>query len=176
MESVKVLLWLEPVYTVSWSSPLGVESLENEVEPPYARSRLLPEDTAENVELTPLPHVSAPLETPHEPLDVDIVKLLVVPENVYVASVWTDHVPLVSSPPVVLETIVPLEGSVPEPCIAKGESFLEVLPGDTTLSHLHQWANFRSGRKAYRKQKKYWRMRHLRYSRRWWWWWWTSQT
>ena len=38
-------------------------------------------------ELTPLPHVSFPLETPQLPLDVDIVKLLAEPEKWYVASV-----------------------------------------------------------------------------------------
>ena len=57
--------------------------------------------TAENVlGLTPLPQVSAPLEMAHLPLDVDIVKLEVVPDNVYVAGVWTDQVPAVSRPPV----------------------------------------------------------------------------
>ncbi len=39
--------------------------------------------TAENVvALTPLPQVSFPLETPQLPFDVDIVKLLLVPEKV----------------------------------------------------------------------------------------------
>ena len=66
--------------------------------------------------LTPLPQVSCPPETPQLPLEVDIVKLLAEPEKVYVASVWTDHVPLVSSPPVVLAWIVPLLGKLPGLC------------------------------------------------------------
>ena len=110
------MLWLEPVKTVSCAVPLGVASLENVVEPPNASSRLLPEVTAENVDaLTPLPPVSWPLETPQEPFEVFIVNELVVPEKVYVASVCTDHVPPVRRPPVVLASIVPLEGSEPEP-------------------------------------------------------------
>ena len=65
--------------------------------------------------LTPLPQVSCPPETPQLPFEVDIVKLLAEPEKVYVASVCTDHVPPVRRPPVVLASIVPLEGSEPEP-------------------------------------------------------------
>ncbi|KAI0334404.1 hypothetical protein GY45DRAFT_1318415 [Cubamyces sp. BRFM 1775] len=88
MFSVNFSLWLLPVYTVSWSVPLGVSSLEKSVEPEYASSKLLPDATAENVdELTPLPHVSFPPETPQLPLDVFIVKLLADPEKWYVASV-----------------------------------------------------------------------------------------
>ena len=49
---------------------------------------------------TPPPQVRAPLETEQLPLDVDIVKLEVVPDKVYVAGVWTDQVPAVSKPPV----------------------------------------------------------------------------
>ena len=70
-------------------------------------------------ELTPLPHVSFPLETPQLPLDVVIVKLLAEPEKWYVASVWVDHVPAVSSPPVVLAWIVPAEGRLPEGCTSR---------------------------------------------------------
>ena len=135
MESVYDLLWLEPVNTVSCAVPLGVASLENEVEPPNARSRLPPDDTAVNVDaVTPLPHVSWPLETPQEPLEVFIVKLLAVPVKVYVASVCTDQVPPVSRPPVVLALIVPLEGRLPELCVilyetrASRRSVLEILP------------------------------------------------
>lgn len=51
---------------------------------------------------TLLPQVNEPPETAHWPLDVDSVKLDVEPERVYVAGVWVDHVPAVSSPPVVL--------------------------------------------------------------------------
>ena len=122
MESVYDLLWLVPVNTVSCVVPLGVASLENEVEPPNARSRLPPDDTAVNVDaVTPLPHVSWPLETPQEPLEVFIVKLLAVPVKVYVASVCVDQVPPVSRPPVVLAVIVPLEGRVPELCVTMRE-------------------------------------------------------
>lgn len=59
--------------------------------------------TAENVDaLTPLPHVREPPETPHLPLEVDIVKLDTDPESVKEANVCVDHVPAESKPPVVL--------------------------------------------------------------------------
>lgn len=117
MERVYDLLWPVPVNTVSWVLPLGVASLENDVEPEDASSRLPPDDTAENVVAdTPLPHVSVPPETPQLPLEVVIVKLLVVPEKWYVASVCVDHVPPVRRPPVVLAWIVPVLGRPPEPC------------------------------------------------------------
>jgi len=71
------------VNTVTCVDPLGTESLVNDVEPPNARRSEPPELTAENVdEVTPLPHVSVPEETPQLPLDVFKVKLLVVPVNV----------------------------------------------------------------------------------------------
>lgn len=59
--------------------------------------------TAENVEaVTPLPQVSAPLDTAQLPFEVDIVKLEEDPEMVYVAGVCVDQVPAVSKPPVEL--------------------------------------------------------------------------
>ena len=80
MESVNVVLWPLPVKTVSWEVPLGEASAEKAVEPWYASSRLLPEETAENLDaLTPLPQESLPLETPQSPLEEVMVKLLVVP-------------------------------------------------------------------------------------------------
>lgn len=68
--------------------------------------------------VTPLAHVRAPLETAQLPLEVDIVKLAVVPEKLTEARVWVDHVPEVRSPPVAepltRALTVPLVGRVPE--------------------------------------------------------------
>lgn len=94
------------MYTFSTVEPLGVASLENAVDPLYARSNSPPEPTfrsesqkglikqtryaltAENVEaITPLPQEKTPDETPQLPFTEVIVKLDVVPDNVYVASV-----------------------------------------------------------------------------------------
>ena len=47
-----------------------------------------------------------------------MVKLLAVPENLYVARVWTDQVPAVRRPPVVLAWIVPRVGR-PEPPVGE---------------------------------------------------------
>jgi len=68
--------------------PLGVPSLEKVVEPPEARSKLPPEDTAEKVVWeTPLPHEKVEPLTPQLPFEEVMVKLEAVPEMVYVASV-----------------------------------------------------------------------------------------
>lgn len=89
------------MYTEYTVDPLGVPSLVHAVEPLYARSKFPPLDVAENVDaVTPLPHISAPDTTPHEPLEVDIVNELALPETVMVASVCVDQVPAVRSPPV----------------------------------------------------------------------------
>jgi len=67
--------------------------------------------------VTLLPHENVPLETPQLPLEVVIVKLLAVPENVYVASVWVDHGPADKRPPTVepelTPVMVPLVGKLP---------------------------------------------------------------
>ena len=94
------------VYTVSTVAPLGVASLENAVDPLYARSNSPPESTfgsesqnglikqtryaltAENVEaITPLPQEKTPDETLQLPFVEVIVKLDVVPDKVYILSV-----------------------------------------------------------------------------------------
>ena len=51
-------------------------------------------------EETLLPQLNAPLETPQFPFDDFIVKLLVLPDRVYVASVCVDQVPADNRPPV----------------------------------------------------------------------------
>ena len=56
--------------------------------------------TAENEDVTPLPQLNFPLDTPQGPLDVDIVKLDAEPESLYVAGVWVDQVPALRRPPV----------------------------------------------------------------------------
>lgn len=100
------------MYTVCCVEPLGVASDVHAVEPLYARRRVLPDVTAEKVDAveTLLPHTSAPLDTAQLPLDVVIVKLDALPEIVYVAGVWVDQVPAVSSPPVVLACRCALDG------------------------------------------------------------------
>lgn len=69
---------------------------------PYCSVRAITGLTAENVLAveTLLPQVREPLEMAHLPFEVDKVKLEAVPDSVYVAGVWTDHVPAVSRPPV----------------------------------------------------------------------------
>lgn len=62
--------------------------------------------------MTPLPQEKTPDETPQLPFEEVIVKLDVVPDKVYVASVWVDHVPAESSPPAVLEVMVALVGTL----------------------------------------------------------------
>lgn len=85
------------------------------MEPPYAKSKFPPDETAENVEAeeTLLPQVSVPPETAHLPLDVDIVKPEVEPDSVYVASVCVDHVPADNRPPVDA-VMCALDGRPPE--------------------------------------------------------------
>jgi len=103
-----------PVKTASCVCPLGTASLENAVEPLNARSKLLPDVTAENVEaVTPLPHENLPLETPQFPFDDFKVKLELDPDSVYVARVCVDQVPAERSPPVVLDLIMALVGILP---------------------------------------------------------------
>jgi hypothetical protein len=67
--------------------------------------------------VTPLPHEKVVPLTPQLPLEEVMVKLEVVPERVYVASVWVDQVPAERSPPTVepelMAWIVALDGSVP---------------------------------------------------------------
>jgi len=91
-----------PVNTENTVDPLGVPSLVNDVDPPDARSKLLPEVTAENVvNVTPDPQENVPLLTPQFPLEDVIVKLELVPLIVNVASVCVDHVPAERRPPTV---------------------------------------------------------------------------
>jgi len=122
------------VKTANTVEPLGVPSLLNAVEPPDARSKLLPEATAENdVSDTPLPHANVPPLTPQLPLDEVMVKLDVVPESVYVARVWVDHVPRERSPPTVeppdTAWMVALEGKVPGAGVDVPPGELEVEDG-----------------------------------------------
>ena len=76
--------------------------------------------TAEKVEdETPLTQLNCPLETPQLPFDDFNVKLLTVPDKVYVASVWVDQVPADRRPPVEepedrSAVIVAFEGRSPE--------------------------------------------------------------
>jgi len=80
--------------------PLGVPSLVNDVDPPYASKRLPPEETAVKVVAdTPEPQLKTPEDTPHEPLDVVKVRPDDDPEIVIVARVCVDHVPAVRRPP-----------------------------------------------------------------------------
>ena len=70
------------------------------------------------VAVVPLAHVRAPLEMAQMPLEVDLVKLLVVPEELKLTSVWVDHFPAVRSPlvaePLTRAFTVPLVGRLPE--------------------------------------------------------------
>lgn len=103
----------------TWNTvePLGVPSLAKLVDPPDANSKEPPEDTAENVDETPLPQLNAPPLTPQLPLEEVIVKLEAEPEIVNVASVCVDHVPRDKSPPKVdpewMALIVALAGIAP---------------------------------------------------------------
>lgn len=76
---VRLTEWLEPVYTVPWVVPVGVESAEKDALPLAAR--LLPL-AVKTVAVTLEPQVKAPPEIPQLPLDDLRVKPL--PEAVAV--------------------------------------------------------------------------------------------
>jgi hypothetical protein len=114
--------------------PLGEPSLLKAVDPPNERRRVPPEEVAlKAVAVIPLPQVRAPLEMAQLPLEVDIVKLLVVPEKLTVASVCVDHVPAVRSPPVVEPLTraftAPLVGRLPEAPVVVGVTVVIVVVG-----------------------------------------------
>lgn len=72
-------------------------------------------------EVMPLPQLNWLFETPQFPFDDFIVKLVILPERVYIARVCVDHVPADNKPPVKppddrCAVIVALEGRPPVLC------------------------------------------------------------